>query len=87
MLLHHSRSNDEPSREGLLQEETALDVFVDQCSLEELCFYSPQDTTARRLAALCWLEKLRRMMEARDAHRCRDPLPRRRVLLWLLWRR
>ena len=87
MLLHHARSNDEPAREDLLREATALDVFVDQCSLEELRLYGPQATTASRLAALRLLEQLRRMMGARDAYRRRDPLPRRSVLLWLLWRR
>lgn len=93
MLSSQLSCGDEPTREDLRQEASNLEVFFDECSQGELwlrkgdlCFFGSQDTLAGRLAAWGWLEQLRRLIEARDQLRSLDPLPRRRMLLQLLWR-
>ena len=94
MSLFQTSPNDQPSREDLRREAIALEAFFDERNQEELwlrkgdlSFSGLPDTEASRLAAWGWLEQLRHLMEARDEFRDLDPLPRRRMLLRLLWPR
>jgi hypothetical protein len=82
-----------PTREEIAREATALEVFFDDASNElwlrkgDLFCYCTQNNAQGRTLAMEWLRQLRRGMEARDAHRSLEPLPRRRLRARWLWGR